>query len=276
MACLALGLGLLLAPLPAQAQGPSLKDFLFGHPSGTELAPGRYAPQEGEPFLIDHSGDGAVLVRFADSAEVWVLKPYSGPRGDVIYKNDVGDEILRATRLGGLTFFSHLHPTGEATAYYGEASGLKLAPVPSPTVLFQAMVQASVRASRAVQHLVVFEAEDLSPHDLEPTSGALIADAAANTADAFSRLADQGQVQGVVHRHPHPGRDHGHGLAIDHFGVQQGAVHVEHHRRHRPLQPKQACGRHAPRDAGVAAARSRAPMATAASCPGTMARTCSP
>ena len=194
MACLALGLGLLLAPLPAQAQGPSLKDFLFGHPSGTELAPGRYAPQEGEPFLIDHSGDGAVLVRFADSAEVWVLKPDSGPRGDVIYKNDVGDEILRATRLGGLTFFSHLHPTGEATAYYGEASGLKLAPVPSPTVLFQAMVQASVRASRAVQHLVVFEAEDLSPHDLEPTSGALIADAAATTADAFSRLAAQGQT----------------------------------------------------------------------------------
>ena len=180
---------------------PSLGDFLFGHGPKAGLASGRYGVDAGDGFVVDRADPQTLLVRYGDSSEVWTLHPVSAPRGDVIYKNDMGEPVLRATRIGGLTLFSWRHPTGSAAAFIGEAPPLRLAPVPNPNALFQALVQASVRASHAAQHLVVFEAQDLTPHDLAPESSAVIADAAATTADAFLRLSYRGPTGRLAATH---------------------------------------------------------------------------
>ncbi len=177
------------------AEPGSLRDFLFPHrQEGASLASGRYQPAEGEGFIIDRSNPEHVLLRFDDSAEVWALKPVSGPRGDVIYKNDTGEPVLRATRLGGLTLFTEARPGGAATAYGGDGPLIRLPAIPNANMLFQSLVQSSLRASRAAQHLVVFEAPDLSPRDITPSASSVLADAAAITADAFSRLAGHSPI----------------------------------------------------------------------------------
>ena len=173
----------------------SLRDFLFPHhQEKTSLPPGRSVPADGEAFVIDRAAVDQILLRFEDSSEVWALKPVAGPRGDIIYKDDLGEPILRATRLGGLTLFTQDRPDGAPSAYAGEGPQLRLPGIPSAAALFQSLVQSSIRASRAAQHLVVFEAPDLSPHDITPSAGSLLADAAAITADAFGRLAGHSPV----------------------------------------------------------------------------------
>jgi len=186
----------------ARAQTPSLKDFLFPHRQEfAGLNPGRYVPSEGETFFVDRGGVGALLLRFGDSPEVWVLKPVAGPRGDIIYKDDAGEEVLRATRLGGLTLFTSERPGGAPAAFAGDGPTLRPQPVSGANGVFQTFVQSSIRASRAAQHLIVFEAPDLSPKDTTPGASAVLADAAAVTAEAFTRLAGRGPVGRTVVSH---------------------------------------------------------------------------
>ena len=177
----------------ASAQSRSLRDFLL--PRHTEqggLSPGRYLPAEGDAFVVDRVQTGSLLLRFDDNPEVWSLTPVAGPRGDVIYKDDTGEPILRSTRLGGLTLFTEDRPMGAPAAYSGDGPSIRLSPVANANLLFQTLVQSSLRASRAAQHLVVFEAHDLTPKDVTPVSSAVLSDAAWITAEAFTRLAGRG------------------------------------------------------------------------------------
>ena len=179
----------------------NLRDFLFPHRDKPALARGRYSPADGETFVVDHFNGKDLLLRFDDNQEVWALKPTAGPRGDVIYKNDTGEAMLRATRLGGLTLFTDDRPGGAPAAYVGEGASLRPPQIANLNALFQILIQASLRASRAAQHLVVFEAQDLTPRDLTPTSSAILADAAWNTAEAFNKVAGKnGQGRALVTR----------------------------------------------------------------------------
>ena len=113
----------------ARAQTPSLRDFLLprhAEPSG--LSPGRYLPAEGEAFVVDRVQTGSLLLRFDDNPEVWALTPVAGPRGDVIYKDDTGETVLRSTRLGGLTLFTGDRPMGAPAAYSGDGPSIRLSP----------------------------------------------------------------------------------------------------------------------------------------------------
>ncbi len=181
------------------AQSPGLKDFLFPHRQDfAGLNPGRYVPSEGETFFVDRGSAGALLLRFGDSPEVWALKPVAGPRGDIIYKDDAGEDVLRATRLGGLTLFTSERPTGAPAAFAGDGPAIRPAAIGGTNGLFQALVQSSIRASRAAQHLVVFEAPELTPRDTAPSAIAILADAAGVTAEAFTRLAGRGPAGRTV------------------------------------------------------------------------------
>jgi hypothetical protein len=164
----------------------NLGDALFGpHDDADDRKPppvARYAPDGGDDFILDRSVDPPLL-RFDDSQEIWVLQAQPGPRGDIIYRNDVGEPVLRATRLGGLTVFTPDHPDGAAAALAGEARAIRPAPVPSPGALLQRLAQASARCSHAVQRLVVFDAPDVTPD-----SAPLIADAATIVSDAIGEL----------------------------------------------------------------------------------------
>jgi hypothetical protein len=184
---------------PARGGGPiagpmRLGEVLFGAHGDDAMQPvappvARYALDGGVDFILDRSSSPPLL-RFEDSSEIWVLQPGPGPRGDVIYRNDVGEPVLRATRLGGLTLFTPQRPAGAAAAYEGEASAIRPPLILSPNMLLQRLAQCSARASRAVQHLVVFDAPDVTAD-----SASLIADTAAVAAEAIGDLARRTEMQ---------------------------------------------------------------------------------
>lgn len=187
-AALVLGVAALgLGASPAVAQDNSvLRDGLFGSsPNANRRAPApmvaRYVAETGDEFVLDRS-NSRPLMRYADSPEVWALLPQAGPRGDVIYKNDLGEPVLRATKLGGLTLFTRERPEGAAVAVAGTSSPIRLPPT-GPNTLLQRLAQASARASKAAHRLIPVGA------DATPQSAALIADAAMVAADAMGRMA---------------------------------------------------------------------------------------
>jgi hypothetical protein len=172
----------------AQARPLTLGDALFG-PNGEQDAAktpivARYADDDGDaPFVLDRSSP-LPLLRFDDSPEIWVLTPQPAAHGDVIYKNDVGEPVLRATRFGGMTLFTLAHPGGSAAALVGEAPALHPVAILTPNALLQRLAQASAHASRAAQRLVVFDAPDVTPQ-----TASLVADAATIAAEAIEAMA---------------------------------------------------------------------------------------
>ncbi|HEX5379895.1 MAG TPA: DUF4908 domain-containing protein [Phenylobacterium sp.] len=189
----------LCASTPAAAAGAAtLRENMFGgRPAQSDtrssLPIARYVSQEGDVFILDRS-QPRPLLKFDDSPEVWVLRPQPAPRGDVIYMNDLGEPVLRATRLGGLTLFTPDRPGGTAAALAGGGAALRLAQL-GPQQLLERLAQASARATRAARRLIPFEA------DASPGSSALTADAAMVAAEAIvriSRLPDSKSILGRI------------------------------------------------------------------------------
>jgi hypothetical protein len=183
---------LLCAVAPSHAQG-TLREFLFpDKPTESQRrAPpppvARYVTETGEGFILDRSS-GKPLLKFERSFEVWVLRPEVGPRGDINYKNDLGQLILRATKVGGFTLFTRKRPNGAAAEVAGPVEPLRLKPV-SPLDLYRIMRIASGRASKAAGRTIAFEA------DATPATSALIADASLVASEAIVRLAQSPDSQ---------------------------------------------------------------------------------
>jgi hypothetical protein len=179
-----LGVAMLALAMPAAA-GPAdkLRDSLFrSRPGETQDPPvACFVSEDGRLFTLDRT-QPVPMLKFEDSPEILVLAPSPAPRGDVIYKPDLGEPVLRATRLGGFTLFSDKRPSGEAVSRAGGCGPLRLLFL-SPQALGERMLQASVRSGRAARRPVVFEAE------ATPNSAALIADSAVVVTVAFLRLA---------------------------------------------------------------------------------------
>jgi hypothetical protein len=195
--------GMLLASLcTAQAWAftsqSTLGAYIFGSESQDERrAPSppvaRYVSDEGESFVFDRS-TATPLVKFEESSEVIALSPEPVSRGDIIYKDDIGEPVLRLTRLGGLILFAHERPGGAPVALQGLAPGIRLQSL-SPSALGQKLLQASYRASRAARRLIAFEAEDVTPG-----SEAVLADAAAVAAEAVVGIARRKDAKTLMGR----------------------------------------------------------------------------
>ena len=147
----------------------------------------RFRADNGDGFVLQRFGSNAYL-KFESSPEVWALNGVGGARGDTIFRNDVGEPVLRMTRLGGFTLFTGDQPDGLAVSLAGAAGPLKTPGPIGPSALFQALAASSARASRAAQHLISF----VVVPDATPKTDWLFADAAVNCAEAFVRLAQQG------------------------------------------------------------------------------------
>jgi len=169
---------------PAQAGPESLREGLFGRgDADARQAVGpvaHYSSEAGDGFTLDRT-QGRVLLKFDSSPEVWVLAAHPAPRGDTIYKNDLGEPMLRATRLGGVTIFTDQRPEGAAAAFAGGGIPLRLPPL-GPQALLERLAQASGRASHAARRLIPFDA------NASPASSALIADAAMVASEAVVRM----------------------------------------------------------------------------------------
>ena len=185
---LACAAGLMLAgapPAKAQVEGNAQAEqsrSLRERPYRAMPEPGRYVTDSGAAFTLDQSGSRP-LVRFGESSEVWVLRPMPAPRGDIVYRNDQGDVVMRSTPSGGLTLYTSRAPSGEPASLEGPGQSLRR-PALSPIQLVNYMVRQSDVASRAVGHLVVFQAEEITPG-----SETLVAEAAFAAVEALSRMA---------------------------------------------------------------------------------------
>ncbi|HUZ12750.1 MAG TPA: DUF4908 domain-containing protein [Caulobacteraceae bacterium] len=169
----------------AAAAPLTLRAALMGAEGQTPAGPlvARYQSDDGGVFILDRSRRRPLL-KFADSPEIWALKASGGPRGDIIYRDDVGDMVLRATKLGGVTVFTEKRPDGSAAALEGPSAPLRIQPI-GPQALFEHFYQASVRATRAAQHLVEFENRE----DAAPAVAGLLADAALVASEALVDIA---------------------------------------------------------------------------------------
>lgn len=118
-------------------------------PSSPALPPvGRYVAESGEGFILDRSGRHPLL-RFERRDETWVLRPSAAPRGDVIYRNDAGEQVLRVTPGGGMTVYTPRAPSGSPASFTGSGQSLT-PPVLGPHLLFRLMAQRSYMVSQAV------------------------------------------------------------------------------------------------------------------------------
>lgn len=175
------------AAAPAHA-GPAdrLRDSLFRKPGDKVAGPpiARFVSEEGRVFVLDRT-QPVPMLKFEDSPEVWALAPSPAPRGDVIYRDELGEPVLRATRLGGLTLFTDSRPNGEAVSLAGGGAPLRLTPI-SPQALGERLLQASYRTGRVARRTIVFEARNVTP-----AGSALIGDAALVTSLAFAQMAER-------------------------------------------------------------------------------------
>src|SRR5580658_3244790 len=111
----------------------------------------RFSDDEGGGFILDRSHHPALL-KFDDSAEVWAVSASRGPRGDVLFKDDVGEILLRVTKVGGVTVFTTRWPMGVAASLDGPSSPLRMSAVGMQS-LYERLVMASARCTRAAHHL---------------------------------------------------------------------------------------------------------------------------
>lgn len=127
-------------------QGEKLREL---RPSYPALPPvGRYVAESGEGFILDRSGRHPLL-RFERRDETWVLRPSAAPRGDVIYRNDAGEQVLRVTPGGGITVYTPRAPSGSPASFTGSGESLT-PPTLGPHLLFRLMAQRSYMVSQAV------------------------------------------------------------------------------------------------------------------------------
>lgn len=151
-----------------------------GSPSPTLPPSGRYVAESGEAFMIDRSGSRP-LVRFERREETWVLRPTAAPRGDVIYRNDAGEQVLRVTQGGAITVFTARSPGGSPASYAGAGQSLA-PPTLGPVRLFDLMARRSVMLSQALGRLIEINLDG-------DQSEALCVEALIVTTDAVARIA---------------------------------------------------------------------------------------
>lgn len=177
----------------AQQLPHSLRDALLGHKGQAEsrraAAPpvARYVSERGGGFVFDQAAPQP-LMKFDNSTEVWVLSAQPASRGDIIYRNDLGEPVLRVTKLGGMILFTDDAPMGAAAALYGRASSIQPPAIMSFKVFVQRVAIAAARASRAAQHDIEFATVE----DAGPETSVLAADSATVVAEAFERIARKG------------------------------------------------------------------------------------
>ncbi len=185
----------ILTAAPAEAQvranAQAMQDRLTARPNRVQPETGRYQSESGESFVFDRSGPRP-LFRFQSRNEVWALRGTAAPRGDIIYRNDAGAQILRVTPDGGVTLYSVRAPNGSPASRVGSAAALERPPL-GPIELANLMYQRSSAISRALGRLVIVQLDGEEDE-------ALCTDALMVTTDAVLRMASSPATRGQLDR----------------------------------------------------------------------------
>jgi hypothetical protein len=125
---------------------------------------------------------GQALLRFERRDETWVLRPTPAPRGDIIYRNDAGEQVLRVTPDGGMTIFTPVASGGSPVSFAGPGPTLS-PPSLGPAELFNLMARRSGMITQALGRLVEINL------DTGDESESLAVDALIISTDAVMRIA---------------------------------------------------------------------------------------
>ena len=163
---------------------------------------GRYVAATGQGFVLGRSGN-LTLLRFERSNETWVLRASSAPRGDTLYRNDAGEQVLRVNASGGITLYSSRSPGGSpVSSAGGTAPSLELQAL-GPVQMFNLMTRRSALISNALGRLVQInvsgdESEALCVEALIVATDTVIRIARSPTAEPYiSRLRVISIVEGT-------------------------------------------------------------------------------
>ena len=157
----------------------------------TTPPPGRYASEAGQSFILDQAGS-LTLLRFERSTETWALRPSSAPRGDTIYRNDAGDQVLRVTTGGGITVYTTRAPGGSPVSLAGPPVSLA-PPSLGPVQMFSLMARRSGLVTEAMGRLVHINLDGQE-------SEALCIEALIVTTDAVVRIARSPSARPFLNR----------------------------------------------------------------------------
>ena len=162
---------------------------------------GRYVAATGQAFTLGRSGN-LTLLRFDRSNETWVLRSSSAPRGDTLYRNDAGEQVLRVNASGGITLYSSRSPGGSPVSLAtGTVPSLELQAL-GPVQMFNLMTRRSALISNALGRLVQInvsgnESEALCVEALIVATDTIIRIARSPTAEPYiSRLRVISIVEG--------------------------------------------------------------------------------
>ncbi len=142
---------------------------------------GRYVADSGETFILDRSGQRPLL-RFDRRDETWVLRPTAAPRGDVIYRNDAGDQLLRVTPGGGMTVYTPRAPGGSPASFSGPGQSLT-PPTLGPVQMWSLMARRSAMLSQTMGRLIEINIE------IDGEAEGLAVEALILSTDAVLRIA---------------------------------------------------------------------------------------
>ncbi len=196
----------LMINTPAQAQiFHSLKEAILGKQatggrSSHAPAVAHFVSDRGEGFILDQSSQAAPLLRFDGDDEVFQLTATPGAKGDIIFKNDVGEPVLKATRLGGMIVFSSANgDAGDPAALTGSASAFSPDRV-TLTELVLHMTRSSVRVTNLCDHLVEFSADSQTDKKGGDSSLPVFAETVSVAADALVQIAVQADTKRALNR----------------------------------------------------------------------------
>ncbi len=162
-------------------------------PSSPAMPPvGRYVAESGEGFILDRSGRHPLL-RFDRRDETWVLRPTAAPRGDVIYRNDAGEQLLRVTPGGGITVFTPRAPGGSPASFSGPGESLS-PPTLGPVQMWNLMARRSAMLSQATGRLISINL------DTSEQAESLSVEALIASTDAVLRIARSPTVRSSLDR----------------------------------------------------------------------------
>ncbi len=152
-----------------------------------------FVSARGEGFILDETQSGAPLLRFDGDDEVFQLTAKAGANGDVIFRNDVGQSVLKATRLGGMVLFTGAHAdAGDPASVTGQAAAFTPDHI-NLTELWLHMAKSALRITQACDHRIVFSADkDQLDKDIpNETIINLLAESVSVTTDALTQVASQ-------------------------------------------------------------------------------------
>ena len=166
-----------------------LRERLFSR-TRREEATGLFTSEGGPSFILDESGR-LPLMRFQGSNEIWVLRQTAGVRGDIYYRNDVGEVVLRATRLGGLTLYTAGAPGGLPCAFDNRSQALRLREHDAQS-LFRHLLREAARGGLAIRGSAGRRVGlEILALEVDDRSSDIVGDTASVAVDAIVRLSSQ-------------------------------------------------------------------------------------